>query len=60
MESQEKQPLLNINDMAKLLGVSVQGLRKWEKQGVVTPYRLPGGERRYDPDLTKKQLFGRS
>ena len=56
-ESVQHVPLVSIRIMADLLGVSIQGLRKWERQGVVTPYRLPGGERRYDVELTKKQLL---
>ncbi len=60
MEDQEptqQARLVSIRTMADLLGVSIQGLRKWEKQGVITPYRLPGGERRYDVELTKHQLL---
>ena len=63
MEDQEppqQARLVSIRTMADLLGVSIQGLRKWEKQGVITPYRLPGGERRYDIEETKKQLFNRA
>lgn len=67
MDSQSEQDLqkdnrdlVDINEMARILSVSPPGLRKWERQGIVTPYRLPGGERRYDVELTKKQLFNRT
>lgn len=52
--------LVDINEMARILSVSPAGLRKWERQGIVIPHRLPGGERRYDVELTKKQLFNRA
>ncbi len=45
--------LIRTSEAANLLGVSASTLRRWEKKGLITPYRLPvkrlgGGERRYD------------
>lgn len=41
---------MTIGNAAKWLGVSVQTLRRWEREGKLTPAeRTPGGQRRYDP-----------
>ena len=43
---------LSIQEAAKALGVSTQTLRRWEKQGKITPaHRTKGRQRRYDPAL---------
>jgi len=44
-------------EAAKLLGVHPSTLRRWDKEGVLTPsYRTPSGERRYtDEDLKAGQ-----
>lgn len=34
---------------AKLVGVTPATLRRWERDGKVTPMRTPGGQRRYRP-----------
>ncbi len=39
--------LLSIGDAAKLKGVSISTLRRWDAQGVLTPIRTEGGQRRY-------------
>src|SRR3989344_4113365 len=45
--------MLSITDAAKQLGISTKTLRRWEKRGLVTPSRTPGGQRRYsEADLT--------
>ena len=41
--------LLSIGDAARLIGVSPSALRLWERQGLVSPSRTAGGERRYGP-----------
>lgn len=38
---------ITIHDAAKILGVSVDSLRRWEKQGKIRGFRTPGGHRRY-------------
>jgi len=43
--------LIKIGEAAKLLGISVQTLRKWERTGELTPDRKSqGGTRYYDLD----------
>ncbi|BCV22757.1 hypothetical protein hamaS1_28260 [Moorella sp. Hama-1] len=54
--------LLTISKAAKKLGVHPNSLRNWEKQGLIKPVRLPGGQRRYSMDelnrlLSSGQLF---
>jgi DNA-binding transcriptional MerR regulator/quercetin dioxygenase-like cupin family protein len=41
--------LLRIADAARSVGVSPSALRLWERQGLVTPLRNGGRERRYGP-----------
>jgi transcriptional repressor of dcmA and dcmR len=43
------QRFLNVSEAAELLGVSAASLRKWSDQGLLSVYRTPGGQRRYDP-----------
>ena len=41
--------LISIKEAAEVLGVSVQTLRRWEKEGKILPtHRTPGGQRRFD------------
>jgi len=41
--------LLRIGEFAELLGVSVDTLKRWHKDGTLTPvFVLPNGDRRYD------------
>jgi len=47
----------SIGKSSEYLGVSIDTLRRWEKKGVITAYRSPGGHRYFlRPDLDK--LFG--
>jgi putative resolvase len=39
--------LLQIGDAAKLKGVSINTLRRWEEEGKILPVRTEGGHRRY-------------
>jgi putative resolvase len=41
--------LLGIQEAANRLGVSTKTLRLWDRQGRLTPIRLPSGQRRYRP-----------
>ena len=44
--------LLSIGEAAKMLSVSVSTLRRWEREGRITPAsRTEGKQRRYDPFL---------
>ncbi len=38
---------VSIGKAAKMLGVSIGALRKWEENGLLTPERTPTGHRRY-------------
>ena len=48
--------LLTISKAAKKLGVHPNSLRNWEKQGLIKPIRLPGGQRRYSMDELNRLL----
>jgi excisionase family DNA binding protein len=46
---------LSIHEAADYLGVSTKTLRRWESQGILTPERTPGNQRRYS--LIQLQTF---
>ena len=46
-----------IGETAKFLGVSIPTLRRWEKEGKITPDRTAGGTRRYDLAQLRPELF---
>jgi putative resolvase len=48
--------MLSINEASKLLGVTKRTLRNWEKKGKISPYRTPGGHRRYDKEELLKVM----
>ena len=52
--NQPMETYLDIDEAAKILGVHVVTLRRWEREGRLTPLRTPGGHRRY----TETQLKG--
>ena len=52
--NQRMEHYLDIDQAAKILGVHVVTLRRWEREGRLTPLRTPGGHRRY----TEAQLKG--
>lgn len=43
----DKESLLTIGEAAKVGQLSVSTLRRYEKQGLITPLRTPGNQRRY-------------
>ncbi|MEW6107073.1 MAG: MerR family DNA-binding transcriptional regulator [Bacillota bacterium] len=49
--------LLTISKAAKKLGVQPNSPRNWEKRGLIKPFRLPGGQRRYSTDELNRLLF---
>ena len=52
------QPYLRIGELAKLIGVSVETLRFYEKQGLLnSPARSASGYRLYDSQTTKRVAF---
>jgi putative resolvase len=53
--------LITISKAAKLLGVSISTLRRWEKEGKISSEnRHTGGHRRYDPTKLRPETFGLS
>jgi len=48
--------LLRAKEAAKYLGMSVITLRRMEKIGVLSPYRTPGGHRRYSIEMLEEYL----
>ena len=49
--------LLNIHEASKYTKVSSDTLRRYEKKGLITPFRTPGKHRRYNKEELNK-LFG--
>lgn len=41
------EPPLRIGEAARRLGVSVDTLRRWDRDGKLRAFRLPGGQRMY-------------
>ena len=50
--------LVRARGAAAYLGVSLVTLRRMEKQGVLSPYRTPGGHRRYSIEMLEDYLEG--
>lgn len=42
--------MYSINEFSKILGVSKQTLRRWEKEGEISSFKTKGGHRRYLPN----------
>jgi len=46
--------MYTIKEFAKLSGISISTLRRWDKSGFFIPMKMPSGHRRYtDDDLSK-------
>jgi excisionase family DNA binding protein len=50
--------LKGIREVAKILGISITSLRRWEKEGKITSERTAGGHRRYDVEKLRKEIEG--
>src|SRR5258708_2645315 len=46
-KASEDSSLVKISDAAEMVGVSIDTLRRWEKEGKISPIRTPGGTRLY-------------
>ncbi len=49
--------LIAIGQAAKLLGVSISTLRRWEQEGKITPIHTKNGHRRYNPQELQPERF---
>lgn len=45
---------LTISKAAKELGVSINTLRRWDKEGILVPLKTPSGHRRYNLEDIKE------
>jgi excisionase family DNA binding protein len=48
--------LLTAKEAANYLRISLFTLRKIEQQGLIVPYRTPGGHRRYSVEMLNQYL----
>lgn len=48
--------LLGAKEAARYLGISLSTLTRIEKRGDLSPYRTPGGHRRYSIEMLEKYL----
>jgi len=53
---EEERRLLTAKEAAEYLRISLFTLRKIEQQGLLVPYRTPGGHRRYSVDMLNEYL----
>jgi excisionase family DNA binding protein len=54
--SMEEKRLLTAKEAAAYLRISLFTLRKIEQQGLIIPYRTPGGHRRYSLEMLNEYL----
>jgi excisionase family DNA binding protein len=52
----EEKRLMTAKEAAAYLRISLFTLRKIEQQGLIIPYRTPGGHRRYSLDMLNQYL----
>jgi excisionase family DNA binding protein len=52
----EEKRLMTAKEAASYLRISLFTLRKIEQQGLIVPYRTPGGHRRYSLDMLNEYL----
>ena len=58
-EYQRQNPTIRIltaKQAVRYLGISLSTLNRIEKQGLLVPYRTPGGHRRYDTKMLDEYL----
>ena len=53
---QPRNRLINAKDTIEYLGISLSTLNRIEKQGLLVPFRTPGGHRRYASDMLDEYL----
>ena len=47
IQGYETDQRIPVGEASRILGVSITTLRRWEREGRITPGRTPGGQRRY-------------
>ena len=53
---ENERKLLNSREAAHYLGISLNTLYRMEKSGLLSPFRTPGGHRRYPVDMLDSYL----
>ena len=53
---EDRMTILTAKESADYLRISPFTLRKIEKQGLIVPYRTPGGHRRYTVEMLNEYL----
>lgn len=56
MTSEDRKILLKAKEAAEYLRISLFTLNKIERSGMLTPFRTPGGHRRYSLDMLNQYL----
>lgn len=56
----EAPDLIPIGEAARLLGVSVDTVRRWEGRGYIAAVRTPTGQRRFNRDDVERLAVGRA
>lgn len=54
--AQTKQQILTARQATSYLGISLSTLRKIEREGLLVPFRTPGGHRRYNLKMLVEYL----
>jgi excisionase family DNA binding protein len=54
--AENNERLLTAKEAVAYLGISLSTLHKVEKQGLLVPFRTPGGHRRYDRSMLDEYL----
>ncbi len=52
----DEKGLLTAKEAVDYLGISLSTLHKIEKNGMIVPFRTPGGHRRYDREMLDEYL----
>lgn len=52
----DQEGLLTAKEAVAYLGISLSTLHKIEKEGLIVPFRTPGGHRRYDRQMLDEYL----